>query len=132
MKKARYFLIILVLFSLNIFAQKTEEKPIGVVPDSFKKPYGSFAKSNLKQEIEAKLAAFDKVSPSDYDLEEQKKLKSDFEKQKREMAILEGKGEKTMPVTTNLPAGKKIYHKWVKRVVKRPVKRKKKKKCNCN
>ena len=128
MKKTRYFLIVFVLFSLNIFAQKREEKPIGIVPDSFKKPYGSFAKASLKQEIEAKLAVFDKVSPSDYDLEEQKRLKLDFEKQKEKMALLEGKGGKTNPVTNNLPAGKKIYHKWVKR----PVKRKKKKKCNCS
>lgn len=127
MKKTTYFLFVLMIFHQNIFAQKIQEKPIGIVPDSFKKPYGAFAMASMKQTIDSKIAALNLDDVFKDDVEEQKRIRLEYEKQKREMALLEGKGGKASPVSTNLPAGKKIYHKRVTKIVKR----RKKKKCNC-
>jgi hypothetical protein len=130
MKKTFILFVFYFLIKMGASAQQKDEKPVGIIPDSFKySRKGLFVPNILKSEkknlslkdISASIKSLDTL-PFETDLEEIQKLKEALEKERFISS------EAVKPIIPKLRD--KVYTVKKMRIVKRSSK-KKKRPCNC-
>ena len=134
MKKTFIFFIHFLIIKVGAIAQKMDEKPTGIIPDSFKASRKvTFIPITLDKD--KKIHSLDDISasmkkledqPFETDLEEVKKLKEALEKEKEVLTH----SEITKPTVSNI--NNRIYTVRKMKIIKKLSKSKKKKRpCNC-